>query len=287
MSRVAIAGLVVLAVARPAAAKSCIRHAYEHLDLQFEGVYEGDNAVEAPAALAQIDRLLNSENKGKNVLVWHQATREHAKFYRLERALTATPAVAEYIEWNARRSLSTSCGNSAPYTPVLPGRYVFDQEHGDGSRTPRGLGEPEVFVAPGRDIVEIRGTVGERRLRAVYRVTCARFKWGESEANKCAPSEPTADLAAARASAGVVDEPPAPPDGASVEPARIEAPRVESPPAESTGRRCSIETRDSAPWSLVLLLALGRRRGRTGHSRKGICQRPITSAVTERTGPGG
>lgn len=284
MRRATIAGLLMLAVARPAAAKSCIRHAYETLDLQLEGVYEGDRRVGAPAALAGLDRMLNSGNEGKSVLVWNRATMAHAKFYRLTQPLEAAPAVAEYLKASAGRRLDTACGYSVGYTPVLPGRYAFDQEHSDGSTTPRDLAEPEVIVAPGRDVVEVRARIGERRLRAVYRVTCARFTWDKSETTACAPTEQTHDLAAALASAeGAADKPSAgveapaePAAPMNVEPRGIERP----PPPVSTGGRCSVD--GSAPWPALLLLLALRARTRARRGGRAACAGAIRTREPDR-----
>lgn len=69
----------------------------------------------------------------------------------LSDVFTPDPAIAAWLTATAKRKLMTGCGYSVDYTPILPGRYVFDQEHLGGERTPKGVEAPEVFVAPGRD----------------------------------------------------------------------------------------------------------------------------------------
>lgn len=289
-----VAVTAALGGARPAAAKSCIRHAYERLVVEAVAVYVGDRKVEPPPELGALDELLNSSGGGKSVLFWHASTMEPAKFYGLERPFPPTPAVAAYLDASRRRELLTGCGYHVRYTPLAPGRYVFQEEHRDGSRVPKGIAEPVLLVAPGRDVVELRFRIGDRRYRAVYRVRCASFEWEPADQGRCAPSEPTADLEAVLASATAQDTPtppaqdtptpptptgageaasdvvasdPAAPENREAEPT-VDPPRepprvIASPPEEpppTTARGCSVDAPASTGLLALALLALRRRR---------------------------
>jgi hypothetical protein len=287
----AIAVVLVLAVARPAAATSCIHHAYETFDLRLTGVYDGKRRVKGPAAVRRLDRLVNSSDGGTSVLVWHEATMGHGKFYRLAQPLTPTPAVAAYIEATEQRTLRTGCGYRVPYRPVSPGRYVFEEEHSDGRETPRGLAEPELIVAPGRDVVELRFRNEGRRYRAVYEVVCAHFDWDKKEADRCAPSEPTPDLAAALASAPAPADADAPTETTAPDAAPVETTEPVDPPApaEATRRRDPLpRSRPSSRRPPVAAPSTGsaRRRGRCCRCSRCSAGAALRGSRTPCTSPG-
>ena len=197
-----VAVAMVLGAAARAEAMSCIDHAYEHMSVELVHVRRGGAVVPAPPELEPLDELLNSGEGGKAVLFWKKETMGFAKFYRLDRADPPSPKVRPYIDAAGMRSLRTSCGYAARYTPILPGRYVFSEEHRDGAKTPRGIDAPVLTVSPGRGEVVLEFGARGARYEAIYRVKCALFNWDANrDETVCAPSEPNAALLAAPAPA--------------------------------------------------------------------------------------
>jgi hypothetical protein len=234
-----LAGTLFLTLAIPiheARARSCIDHAYEHMDLERTGVFIGAKPVAAPPELGALDEALNSDNQGKGLLLWAKSTMGFGKFYTLTEPFTPDAAIAPWLTATAKRKLMTGCGYSVDCTPVLPGRYVFDQEHLGGERTSKGVDAPEVLVAPGRDRLELRFGVRGKRFRAEYAIRCAWFEWTPNTPKQCAKSVASPWPANVVADASSVEPEPAP----SVAP----SPSASSPPpaAPSTAQALSIES---------------------------------------------
>lgn len=236
--------------AAPAAAKSCIRHAYEHMDLARLDVRSNNVLVEPPSELGAFDQLLNSGDLGKALLFqdrdgdWERAR----AWFRAREAIEPSVAQRDHIEDSAVRTLSTSCGYPVRYTPILPGRYVYSEEYGGGPSTgailPRHL-----TVSADRQRVTFEFSLGARNYEARYEVTCAYFDWERDAPRSCGPKEVHVDPAPAPASAPVSREPPtiSPPASA------------ETPPAAARG--CALApTRAPTAALLILGLALLRRR---------------------------
>lgn len=224
---------LALSLSAPAAARTCTEHAYEQMDVVLLDVYEGDAKVPRPPELQDLDQLMNTGADGRSVLFWEKATLGFAKFYKLAEALPPTPNVGQYIADASKRKLMTGCNYEVPYTPILPGTYVFENEHRNGERVPIGVDDPVVVVAPGRDVVALGFTVKGRRYRAVYRVQCAYFDWNGVD-KRCAPSEPS-DIDGAMKSAG------APP------PSALSAAPAPSEPAPATSSSAPASPAATAP----------------------------------------
>ncbi|MFO0565649.1 MAG: hypothetical protein U0263_08305 [Polyangiaceae bacterium] len=282
----AFLGLALAAVGTRASAKSCVHHAYEHMDVELVDVRQAGKVVAAPPGLRPLDQALNSGEKGRGVLFWEAKTMGFGKLYELDRVDPPTPKVLAYIESYRDRALRTECGSSVPYTPILPGRYVFSREHADGATVSRGVERPVLTVAPGRaELVLDFGVLGVR-YQATYRVKCAYFDWeagGLSE--RCAPSEASTGVATQLRSPSPDDaQSDAPVVIPSAQPSLPAAPAIETrsgAPTQSCGS-CAIGARQPGrPGGPALFVALlgalagarrsGRRRGRTRALTKGRC----------------
>lgn len=223
-----------------AESKSCIDHAYEQMDAELEGVTSGDKPVAPPPELKPLDRLLNSAEDGKWVLFTDESY-GHGKFYELAETVEPTPGVASYIESWSEQQLETACGYSVSYTPIVPGRYTFVEEHSTGGKTSAGIDDPVLHISPDRRRATLEFSVKGVAYSAGYRITCAFFDWENRGQKSCA----------------MTGTPATPPPGPA-------------PPVEPDGgagcRSCSMQP--AAPGSagaLALLvltgaLLLGRRR---------------------------
>ncbi len=251
------------------------------MDLERTGVFVGAKAVTPPPELGALDEALNSDNQGKGLLLWEKATMGFGKFYTLTDAFTPDAAIAPWLTATAKRKLMTGCGYSVDYTPILPGRYVFDQEHLGGERTPKGVEAPEVLVAPGRDRLELRFGVRGRRFRAEYAIRCAWFEWTPNMPRQCASSVASpwpASVVESAASEGPDPGPQAatapsatpsapPPASSAAQDLSIESVAV-SPPAGADPRQgrgcgsCAIGagTEGASAWLFALALGALRRR---------------------------
>ena len=256
--------LVALAwsAAAPAAAKSCIRHAYESMALRRLEVRADGRTVEPPPELGEFDELLNSGERGRALLFWdHDGDwRLAGKWFRGREASEASAVQRAWIEDRSARMLTTSCGYPVPYTPILPGRYRFSEEHVDGGKTSVGIDATHLVVAPDRQRVTLEFSAAGRAYEAIYEVTCARFEWEPGEADKCGPKEVH------------VDPPPTPAnEPASAEPPKIEppAPVAADAPPPVGARGCAVApTGGPVPGSLLLLgLVAALRRARRARSK--------------------
>lgn len=269
---------VALCTSARAAARSCIGHAYERMQIELAGVYRGDAEVPRPPELQNLDELLNSGAQGQGALLWEKATLGFAKFYQLTEPKEPTPKVGRYLRAASQRKLMTSCGYAVSYTPILPGRYAFDQEHRDGAKVPVGIDDPEIIVAPGRDKIELRFSLKGLRYRAVYLVKCAAFEW-EGGAQRCAESEPSAIDTPVKPDAAPPPDaaapPPAEPAPAPPRPVEVSShpapapPPVQPPPGGCGG--CAASAGPSARPALLFAAMLAllvnrwtRRRARSG-----------------------
>lgn len=170
-----------LALPTDAAAAPCTDYSYETLRLEPPTVYENDSVVEAPALLAALDQVMNSRERGFDLLLWDGETQRGGVF-RVEGNFAATPAVAAGLEAARQRTYLNSCGDNVAFAPLLPGRYKHRLTQED-----RTLGGAELLIAPGRDVVELRIRLGRHRYRAVYPVRCARFE--DDPSSGCAVAE--------------------------------------------------------------------------------------------------
>ncbi len=166
-------------------ARSCIDHAYEHMEVERVSVESGGKTVDAPPELHPLNEVLNSGYGGKGLLFWEKETMGFSKFYLLDRVSTPDVSVQSYLTSTAARTLETSCGYDVQYTPILPGEYPFAEEHLTGAKTSAGIDHPRVVVAPDRKQVELFFGVGPTEYRAVYRVTCAYFDWETRGVKRC------------------------------------------------------------------------------------------------------
>ncbi|MEZ4380932.1 MAG: hypothetical protein R3A79_06265 [Nannocystaceae bacterium] len=252
-----LAGLAGLAyataalVAAEADARSCIRHAYEHMSVRRVDVLADGRSVAAPAELAAFDELLNSGGRGEALLFW-----EHdgdgsvgAKGFGEREAIEPSARQAAYIASWSQSVFRTSCGYSVPYTPILPGRYAFTADR-SGSPISQGVVARALTVSGDRQRVTLDFAVGERSYVALYEVVCAEFRW-EAEGRVCAPKEPHDDSA-----------PPEVPRSAPERPAPDPEP---APPAHAEPRGCAIDPPAPAAALVVFVfvaLVVARRRQR-------------------------
>lgn len=242
-----------------AAGRSCISHAYEHMELRRLDVRERGALVEAPASLPAFDQLLNSGERGKSVLLWeHEGDwSAGAKWFASREAIEPSATQAAYIEASASRVLQTSCGYPVVYTPILAGRYTFKEDH-TGGATSQGIDARTVTVSADRQRVHLEFVLAEQRYTATYEVTCAYFDWGEGR--QCGPKEEHVDAPFLSAVEAAADDPPPP------EPPRIDPPppRDPEPPAHAEPIGCAIAgsgfSATLALGGLALLLASARRR---------------------------
>lgn len=157
-------------------AKSCIDHAYEHMDVVFVRVEEDGKEVTSPLKeIEQLNQLLNSAARGQWVLFWNKETSGFGKFYRLEKPLSPTPEQTAYIEGFTHAKLETSCDYEVDYTPILPGIYPFQEDHSTGKKTSEG--SEVLTISEDRQTVRLDFSISGRKYTAVYRVTCAHFDW--------------------------------------------------------------------------------------------------------------
>jgi hypothetical protein len=175
--------------APPTAARSCIDHAYEAMDLVRLEVRSGGAPVEAPPELGDFDELLNSGDQGRSLLFWDQDGdwQRAAKWFGVRKAIRPSPIQADYIEASSSRRLRTSCGYSVGYTPILPGRYTYVEEHAGDSQT--GLIAERLTVSADRQRVTFAFSVSGRAYEAIYEVTCAYFDWERDAPRTCGPKE--------------------------------------------------------------------------------------------------
>ncbi len=197
-----LAGLIALwivSAARPVAATSCRRSIEETFELRLSGVYVGKQKVKPPPELDSFDTLDGTE-QGMGLLLSHSALDHDLRFYTLDRPLPPTPTVMDYLRAVEKLHSSGGLCGPLPYRAVLPGRYRFTVDEHDRTRSRR-ISDPVVIVPPGRDHVELRFRVGQRRYRAVYRVRCAYFETYRVERRQCALTEKSPGLAALLAAA--------------------------------------------------------------------------------------
>jgi hypothetical protein len=260
LSLVSASALVALTLtASRAAAMSCIDHAYERMAIQLAEVRRDDDVVERPPELGDLDEVLNSGERGRWILLWNKATMHPAKFYALAEEATATPTVKRYIAAESERWLRTGCGYRVPYTPILPGRYVFQEEHA-GGKTSRGIDEPVLYVRPGRGSLDLRFKIKGSSYRASYTVKCASFEWDKG--SSCAPSEPSEPAAASPAPPPTSTAPAPRPDPSAVP--------VEPAPVRPGGcAACSAAAPGTPPvlGAALLLATLGWRGARAAARR--------------------
>lgn len=256
-----------------AEAMSCIGHAYERMKISLIEVQREGKVVQKPAELGDLDELLNSGNRGRGILMWNKATMSPAKFYVIAEESPAALRVAGYIASQGKRTLMTACRYAVPYTPILPGRYRFEQEHGDGSKTSRGIDDPTLEIRPGRSMAELRFKLGGRAHVARYAISCASFEW-EKGRESCAPFEPDSPSAggdaaspSASASAPAASSapppaaPPPPPPPITVE--RVPPPTARGCAACATAGAAStqgVAPNIAAALSALMALAMRRRR---------------------------
>ena len=176
-----ILAAIVLACPRPAEAMSCIDHAWETMDVTLEGVTSGGEPVDPPAELKPLDQLLNSSSQGKSILFWEKENMGFAKFYELAETAQPTPGAASYLDAYSEWTLETGCHYEVSYTPILPGRYPFQEEHGSGGTTSAGVDDPVLIVPPDRETVTLEFEVAGVQYAARYEVTCAYFEWDGSK----------------------------------------------------------------------------------------------------------
>jgi hypothetical protein len=164
--------LVALASPRMAEATSCGKQVSEHFDIELVGVFTGKDAVRGPAPVRTLDELLGG---GQRLLLWQKATIGFAKFYQLTRTIVPTPEVKRFIETTRVRKLRTGCGYSVPYAPILPGEYVFKEEHLDGATVSVGIDKPSLTISADRKQIELRFIFAGEQQRALYKVKRASF----------------------------------------------------------------------------------------------------------------
>ncbi|MBW2262249.1 MAG: hypothetical protein JRG91_09780 [Deltaproteobacteria bacterium] len=172
---------IVLACPRLAEAMSCIDHAWETMDVTLEGVTSGGEPVDPPPELKPLDQLLNSSSQGKSILFWEKENMGFAKFYALAETVEPTPGVASYIDAYSEWTLETGCHYEVSYTPILPGRYPFQEEHGSGGTTSAGVDDPVLIMPPDRETVTLEFKLAGVQYAARYKVTCAYFEWDGSK----------------------------------------------------------------------------------------------------------
>jgi len=160
---------------KPAMAMQCDDHWVEHFDVELVEITGTGRAVTGPSQVRTLDELTNSSRMGRGLLFLRKSTMGFAKFYRLTKETEPTPEVKNFIEQAKRRWMKTACGNSIPYTPILPGEYVFEEEHRDGARKSAGIDKPTLIIGADRKQVELHlGWKGED-LRAFFRVKHSGF----------------------------------------------------------------------------------------------------------------
>jgi uncharacterized protein (TIGR03382 family) len=149
--------------------------------------------------------------------------------------------VTSYIESWREQWLETACGYSVSYTPIVPGRYTFVEEHSTGGKVSVGIDDPVLHISPDRQEATLEFSVKGVEYSAGYRITCAFFDWEDRGHKSCA----------------MTGTPAVPPPGP--------APPVE-PEGAAGCRSCSVQGRAAGPpGSLALLvvtamLLLGSRR---------------------------
>ena len=229
--------VIVVALALPwlapaaAEARSCIGHAYETMALQRLDVRAGGVSAPAPPGLAAFDELLNSGEGGASLLFWNHASdwERGAKWFASRQAIEPTPIQAQHIAEVAARDLKTSCGYMVDYTPILPGRYTYKEDH-SGEPVSVGVDARSLEVTADRQRVIFTFVADGQEYEATYAVTCAHFDWEHKEPRRCGPG-----------------------GSATVGP--------DAPPAVE-GHGCDI-TEPPAAWLLVLVgVAVGRHRRR-------------------------
>ena len=248
----------------PAEALRCVHHAYEQMALTLLEVKRGDQVVPRPAELGELDQLLNSGEGGRSVLLWStRGDTPAAKFYLLEHEVEAAPGVREYISAQRRRRRMTKCRFAIPYTPILPGRYRFHQNHLDDPEPSPGIEGTTLEIKPGRSLVELRFKLRGSPHVARYAVRCASFEW-EKSAGTCAPSAPDSPSPdSAPRPAPAPDAPPlppsAPPPALTVE---AVAPTTRGCAGCTTATNSGVGSRGALALLALLALIARRRRRR-------------------------
>lgn len=181
-----LVGLAVLGAAGEASATKCRRALGEDAKIRLIGVFEGGQRATGRTGLPRFDEVGGGD---LGLVLVADGIGEH--WFRMDRPLAPMWGLIAGLRANAERFSRGSVHCSGlPYESVLPGHYVVEVD--EDEPPPRGGFVPTaMIVAPGRDRVELRYRLGERRLRAVYRVECAYFE----DDRVCAPSLPTPDLA--------------------------------------------------------------------------------------------
>jgi hypothetical protein len=57
-----------------------------------------------------------------------------------------------------------------PYVPIVPGDYVFEEEHSSGAKNPIGIGNPRLTVSADRRQIELFYSWQGEQQRAVFAV---------------------------------------------------------------------------------------------------------------------
>jgi len=158
-------------------ARKCIGHAYQIMELDLKEVLHKGKAVKAPPFLSKHIELMNSSDRGKLLLFRNKPGNAFAKFFRLKRAYKAPAKEAKWLKMIQARTLRTSCGTNIPYTPILPGVYVFDQEHSTGKKTSALVDKPIAYLYPWRDTLLLEFTWKGKAMKARYQRVCQIFPW--------------------------------------------------------------------------------------------------------------
>ncbi|MCA9637130.1 MAG: hypothetical protein KC420_13980 [Myxococcales bacterium] len=260
--RLRLVGLVVglglaAGVAGEAAAHSCIRHAWETLDLELVEAREDGAVIAASVLPFALREAVNSAQMGEWVLVRGEA---QGAFFSIKEAFEPSEIQAEHMRYSAERRAKTGCGYQIRYTPVKPGRYAYEEEWSSAERPlPQGM---TLLVAGDRQTLGLAYEREGHRYEVEYRVTCAHYDW-EDGRGRCGPREEPAPILDA-------------PRGKDREPPRIEptvaAPEGSEPPPLDAGSGGCVVVGIEAPGAatMLLLLALaarGRRRGVRGERR--------------------
>lgn len=221
---------------RTAAARTCISKLGEHMTLERLALLEDGIAVESPHAPASSASLTGD---GESVKFWFAGGLKG--FVLVERKLPSDVQLA-HIEASSARRLETSCGHTARFKPILPGRYEFSAWHSDSTQ----FDAKFATVSPDRQRVTIEFMASGHSYAAEYEVVCAYFDHDDPKV--CGPKE--------------LHEDPARPVPPSREAPRIAPPpvRIEGPPALEEG---GCELAGAGPPGLLALVLLRRARRRT------------------------
>ncbi len=181
-----VLAIVTLLSARDAKATSCIDHAWETMDVRIVGVTSNGEPVQPPLQLLPLDLLLNSSEKGRWILFTQKDSYDHGKFYEIAGTVQPTEGVSAYIEAASEWSLDTDCGYEVGYTPIVPGRYAFVEEHMGGGKVSKDIDDPVLSISADRLTATLEFSAGGVPYVATYRITCAYFDWTQPGTKNCA-----------------------------------------------------------------------------------------------------